>query len=309
MKECPWWSQCKQLHLVENERLKRFGVNSANSKLATFLMKIGNGTEPIVVNGCVRIPDEYIFDSSNIEEFVQWAYPDLSEGVVNAASSIITPLNDNVDILNELCLKNMTPDVQAINLASLDEVVVTDDPKETVHYQEEYLHTLTPSGMPPHMLNLKPNTPVVLLRNLDPTNGLCNGTRLQVLTISDRLLKCRVLNGPNENDEVFIPRINLDTTADRTFPFIMRRRQFPVKVAFAMTINKAQGQSFKRVGIYLSCPVFGHGQLYVAMSRAGIAANTKLFVVNNRNTQGKFEGFEGTYTKNVVYPEVLTAGS
>jgi len=110
-------------------------------------------------------------------------------------------------------------------------------------------------------------------------------------------------------NEVFIPRINLDTTADRTFPFIMRRRQFPVKVAFAMTINKAQGQSFKRVGIYLSCPVFGHDQLYVAMSRAGIAANTKLFVVNNRNTQGKFEGFEGTYTKNVVYPEVLTAGS
>ena len=86
----------------------------------------------------------------------------------------------------------------------------------------------------------------------------------------------------------------------------MRRRQFPVKVAFAMTINKAQGQSFQKVGIYLSKPVFGHGQLYVAMSRAGIAANTKLFVGNVPNMQEKFPDCQGTLTKNVVYHEVLT---
>ena len=94
--------------------------------------------------------------------------------------------------------------------------------------------------------------------------------------------------------------------SEGVLPFIMRRRQFPVKVAFAMTINKAQGQSFQKVGIYLSKPVFGHGQLYVAMSRAGIAANTKLFVENVPNTQGKFHDCQGTLTKNVVYHEVLT---
>ena len=65
-----------------------------------------------------------------------------------------------------------------------------------------------------------------------------------------------------------------------------------------------EGQSFETVGIYLSRP--GHGQLYVAMSRAGIAANTKLFVVDVPNIQGKFPGCEGTYTKNVVFHEVLT---
>ena len=73
-----------------------------------------------------------------------------------------------------------------------------------------------------------------------------------------------------------------------------------------MTINKYQGQSFESVGIYLSKPIFGHGQLYVAMSRACIAANTKLFIVNVPNVQGKFAGYEGTYTKNIVYHEVLT---
>lgn len=146
----------------------------------------------------------------------------------------------------------------------------------------------------------------MLLRNLDPAHGLCNGTRLQVTAISSRILSCRVLNGPNKGDVVSIPRIDLHTP-DGVLPFTMCRRQFPVKVAFAMTINKAQGQSFESVGIYLSHPVFGHGQLYVALSRAGIAEKTKIFVENVPNLQGKFLGYDGTYTKNVVYHEVLTA--
>ena len=200
----------------------------------------------------------------------------------------------------------MTPTVHPIVLASSDEVVVEDNPIEVQNFQEEYLNTITLPGLPPHLLELKIDTPVVLLRNLDPSNGLCNGTRLQVKGITYRMLTCSVLNGPNANDIVHIPRIDLNT-ADGVLPFTMRRRQFPVKVAFAMTINKAQGQSFSTVGIYLSRPVFGHGQLYVAMSRAGVAANTKLFIVNVPNIQGKFINVEGTYTKNVVFYEVLTA--
>jgi ATP-dependent DNA helicase PIF1 len=305
MKLCPWWNQCKQLRLSENERLKRHGVNEANTRLAAYLMEVGNGTIPEVVNGCIRIPDEYIFHSDSVEEFIDWVYPTLSTGVVNSASSIITPLNKDVDTLNKKCLSRMTPDINPVVLASCDEVVVEDDPIEAIHFQEEYLNTITLPGLPPHLLELKVNTPVVLLRNLDATNGLCNGTRLQIQEISNRILTCRILNGPNVNDIVHIPRIDLNTS-EGVLPFTMRRRQFPVKVAFAMTINKAQGQSFQSVAIYLSKPVFGHGQLYVAMSRAGIAANTKLFIVNVPNVQGKFLGVEGTYTKNIVYHEVLT---
>jgi hypothetical protein len=305
MKNCPWWNKCKQLRLSENERLKRHGVNEANSRLANYLMDVGNGTLPEVVNNCIRIPDEYIFDSSNITEFIDWAYPTLTQGIVDTASSIIAPLNKDVDLLNEECLAKMTPNVQALVLLSSDEVVVEDNAVEVGNFQEEYLNTIKLPGLPPHRLLLKVDTPVVLLRNLDPANGLCNGTRLQVQGITHRLLTCRVLNGPNENDVVTIPRIDLNTP-EGVLPFTMRRRQFPVKVAFAMTINKAQGQSFATVGIFLSRPVFGHGQLYVALSRAGIAANTKIFIVNVPNMQGHFTGFEGTYTKNVVYPEVLT---
>jgi hypothetical protein len=87
-------------------------------------------------------------------------------------------------------------------------------------------------------------------------------------------------------------------------PSILRRRQFPVRPAFAMTINKAQGQTLKMVGIFLPKPVFTHGQLYVAMSRIGCPEGVKLLV-----TDGWKDAHEdapaGVYTRNVVYTKVL----
>ena len=65
--------------------------------------------------------------------------------------------------------------------------------------------------------------------------------------------------------EVFIPRI--DFIPKTELPFEFKRRQFPVRVCYAMTINKSQGQSMKYVGLYLPEPVFTHGQLYVGLSR------------------------------------------
>ena len=79
------------------------------------------------------------------------------------------------------------------------------------------------------------------------------------------------------------------------------RRQFPVTLSFAMTINKSQGQTFRKNGLYLPRPVFGHGQLYVAFSRVGDQRNIVVLVVDGRR-----EGLEGVYTKNVVYRQVFT---
>jgi ATP-dependent DNA helicase PIF1 len=86
-------------------------------------------------------------------------------------------------------------------------------------------------------------------------------------------------------------------------PFTLCRRQFPVRPAFAMTINKAQGQTLKMVGIFLPKPVFTHGQLYVAMSHIGCPEGMKLLVTDG--WEDAHDAPAGVYTRNVVYTEVL----
>ena len=77
--------------------------------------------------------------------------------------------------------------------------------------------------------------------------------------------------------------------------FILRRRQLPIRLAFGMSINKAQGQSLDRVGIYLKNPVFAHGQLYVALSRCTNSQNLRVLLPPNADRR----------TPNIVYKEVF----
>ena len=83
-------------------------------------------------------------------------------------------------------------------------------------------------------------------------------------------------------------------------PFVLIRKQFPVKLSFALTINKLQGQTIPNVGIYLPQHVFSHGQLYIALSRGVSQASTKVLI-----REGKIEGEESQFTRNVVYKDVL----
>ena len=71
-----------------------------------------------------------------------------------------------------------------------------------------------------------------------------------------------------------------------------------VRRAFAMTVNKAQGQTLKRVGVYL--PRLVHGQLYVAASRVGLPAHLRFAVPWDEET-GSFR------TRNIVFRDALTS--
>ena len=109
------------------------------------------------------------------------------------------------------------------------------------------------------------------------------------------VLKCRILGGKYAGKVVFIPRITIDPSEE--MPVNLYRRQFPVRLAFVMTINKSQGQSIINVGIDLRSPVFSHGQLYVALSRCTSSNRIKVVFPEDSNT---------TNTSNIVYKEVLS---
>ena len=137
--------------------------------------------------------------------------------------------------------------------------------------------------MPPALLCLKVGCPVILLRNLDPREGLCNGTRMVVLNVRRKVLLCRIISKDRRfaGKVVLIPRIRLSPNAEI------------VRLAFAMTINKSQEQSVEYVGINLKTSVFSHGQLYIAFSRYTLLLN--ILVLLPEKSQGSRR------TLNIVY--------
>jgi len=111
------------------------------------------------------------------------------------------------------------------------------------------------------------------------------------------MIDCEVATGSNKGSRVIIPRITM-TPSDVFLPFKLRRHQFPIRLSFAMTINKSQGQTFERLGLILPQPVFSHGQLYVAFSRVRSLTSIKIQLIKDKNS-------EKNRTRNIVFKEVL----
>ncbi|CAI0382186.1 unnamed protein product [Linum tenue] len=174
----------------------------------------------------------------------------------------------------------------------------TDAGRIETKYPTEFLNTLSFNGYPEHQIDLKVFTPVMLLRNLNPAIGLCNGTRLMIVFLGHYVIKGLIMGGTFNGKTVAIPRVVLNIN-DSRWPFVLKRRQFPVRLCYAMTINKSQGQTLQSVGIYLPKPVFNHGQLYVAVSRVRTAAGLRFLIVNEPN-------IPSNYTRNIVYHEAFS---
>ena len=99
----------------------------------------------------------------------------------------VDALNLNEDVLERL-------DGEARTYFSTDEAIsITDE--DLCEYAPEVLYSLIPSGMVPHKLNIKPGYIIMILRNLEPKAGICNGTRMVVPKATNRVPVCKILPG------------------------------------------------------------------------------------------------------------------
>ena len=327
-----WTDYSRKFHLTTNMRL----VNSSPEVIeyANYIMRIGNGKEktyPQIGEDMVLIPKNIKSGAKNLKEFCNEIFPDVNkivkEGLLNEGIEgqfdwkswlmerfIICGTNEDCQEINDLLMKEL--DGQIMIYQSADKVVesVDSDGNETTNnearFPTEYLNTLRASSMPPHILMLKPGCPIKLMRNLDPANGHCNGSRYVVKALSKKIITAELAVGPHKGNIIHIPRIVFQPD-DKNIPVEFQRRQFPIRQSFAVTSNGCQGFTSKMNGLYLKNDLFAHGQLYVALSRVGHPNRIKVFKPppepQPKDKKDKKTPVDShLFMKNVVYREILS---
>ena len=285
------WNRMEVLKLRENMRLQ----NSPEDALfASWLLDIGHGTDVDEKNK-VLLPQQIV--TYDEDELIQRIYGDIGDSdeipppTYFLDHAILAPRNVDVQGTNAKILTKMPG--EPIVYHSADSLEIDNLQQHPDDVPDDMLRALDPSSLPLSELMMKIGCPLMLLRNLDPKKGLCNGTRMILLRAYPRVLEVMIIGGDHHGQKAFIPRISLKPSS-RQYAFVLKRRQFPVRLCFAMTINKSQGQSLKHVGIHLLSPVFCHGQLYVALSRATSGKDVHILLPKDCTT-----------TVNIVYSEVL----
>ena len=269
-----------------------------------YQLSIGNNTVEKVNEDkpdLIFIENDLIEECESIEEFSNMIYPSFEKSFDSIDylknRAILTPLNMHVREINDLCFEKI-PEVERSYYASHE---ILDESSRRL--DSELLNSQYFDGMPDHIIKLKKKALIMCIRNMNPNIGLRNGTKLIVLNMEDRYLECQIVNANHQGRIVTIPRIPFKSDPKK-HSLNFTRKQFPVKLSYGMTINKSQGQTLSHVGLYLPVPVFGHGQLYTAISRCGNRDNFKVYIVKDVE-QGSVghDGYKKWFTKNIVYGE------
>lgn len=294
------WQHVKVLKLHKNMRLQSANAAPDAPEFAAWLLDVGHGRSSADGSRSNTTTIPASMHVSNDEELINAVYSGIGNAPIPPPDyftkrMILAPRNSDVRQLNEDILALMDGD--PVQYLSADRVIQEEgaDPADAEPIPTEVLRSIEEPGSPPGILNLKIGCPVILLCNLDPPNGLCNGTRLVVTKMAPRIIEGRILGGRHNGMTVMIPRIVIPSSSSSSHAFRFLRIQFPLRLSFALSINKAQGQSVKHVGIFLRSPVFSHGQLYVALSRATSKENVKVLLSD----------VSANSTDNIVYDEVL----
>ncbi len=239
---CPWWRQTIPLGLSQNVRA------STDPQWAAFVASIGEGQHVVFPDSCVV---------ADVASLIAAIWPD-GDFLTTDLRSILTMTRADAAVINQTIASQCRGVTEYA--FSFDEAVDC----ETRLYPIEFVHSISMSGIPDHVLMLKKGAPYLIMHNTSPI--LCNGTRVIYHRRIGKCLEIEISSGVHKGEFHYVPRLVL-SFSNATLPFTLRRIQFPLMPCWAMTVHKSQGQTMDKVGIYFTHPTWAHGLLYVAVSR------------------------------------------
>ena len=204
---------------------------------------------------------KYFLDD-DVHSALRWLYPFGFNPQHMQKTCILASKNESVDTWNAL-VQTLNPVQEVHELASHDYLCDVDDPFGYLAncLDEATLNKFNANGVPKHILHLKINDICIVTRALKPSN-IATNSRVKILSISSKVIKAQLLDESNRT--VLIPKIRFKFKLDYGESYQMMRCQFPLRLAYCMTYNKSQSQTFERILLDCIGEPFTHGHLYVA---------------------------------------------
>ena len=311
------WDNFSTESLTDNMRVKETLLNKEThskrqvnelSNYADWLLDVGDGKVVAAIEhtNIIEVPEKMVCKTK--EELEDKVYDKFKENYNNepylADRVMMSSTNRTIQEQNFNMIQRIpTPEDPTIYL-SFD---ICQDPDDQAIYDADTLNKIETSGLPPHRLILKESAVILLMKNLSVRLKHVNGGRYIITKLTNNLIFARKLNKEGEeNSEILIPRIpTISKDTDGSF-VAFKRTQFLVLVAYYLTLNRAQGQTLQKSGMFFPTSVFSHGHLYVGYSRCGNPNCCHVFAGHE-----EFENVEHlldnskTYTRNVVYKKIF----
>lgn len=258
IKRCNWWPNVRQLAFCQNFRAGQ------DIEFARMLEAVGLGVMAEVV-----VPQQC--QASDVGDFVERVYGnDLLNADVNAM--VLSLTLDDADTINNYCIQKTAGYCREAHAA--DSFLNCRHPDL---YPPEIVAGIRMPGAPPSCLRMKLGGRYMIIKNM--SKEIFNGVRCVLVAFAGT--KCvfvRLISGPATGTTTIIPSCVFLISPDQSgLPFNIRRRQFPMIIAYAVTVHKAQGQTLAKVGLFVTTDIFTHGQLYTALSRTRGWCNIVVF--------------------------------
>ena len=289
IKSSPLWPLFQLRELTHPQR------DAGDTTYSNFVDHIGDGRLP-ATNATATATElvclEPLAVSTDENEAINFVFPDVDDVIQCSQRAVITGTNRVVDALNAKILTMLHG--EEFSLFSVTRLC-SDDTKLQNLITTEFLHSLKSPGVPEHELKLKLNCLCMVTRNISVQDRLMNNTKVIVREISRHLVTVETLM---ERRQFVLPRIIFRFTLPRS-GLVIERRQFPLRLCYAITVNKSQGQTLDRVCLDLREHPFAHEQLYVGASRVRDHSNILILTQNDHLHHGC------ALTKNIVYQDLL----